>query len=239
MGNLNEKYPDKNYFNNYNINKMKIITFSMISGIFNKNCQNGYINKQGFDECIKFLFGDDNFPLLSYSYLSEKLFILLDVQRVGTINFETFAKGVCNVISCQETRSRILFYAMMQNPNKNYLTFDETFQFFYNSWILGFNYVYNFINYFYRQEFIQKNIPIPSNKGELHNLVNRHKEDLHNYLIKSFYDSGINTNSAISYDSFKHWALKDNTVEIIYSGKIFRIATGLKYFENIGLNING
>lgn len=32
---------------------------------------------------------------------------------------------------------------------------------------------------------------------------------------------------------------KKNTVEIIYSGKMFRIATGLKYFENIGLNING
>ena len=239
MGGLNEKYPDKSYFNNYSVNKMKIITFSMISGIFNKNCQNGYINKQGFDECIKFLFGDENFPLLSYSYLSEKLFILLDVQRVGTINFETFSKGVCNVISCQETRSKILFQAMMQNPNKNYITFDEIFQFFYNSWIFGFNYIFNFINYFYRQEFIKKNIPIPSNKGELHNLVNRHKEDLHNYLIKSFYDSGININSAITYDSFKHWVLKDNTVEIIYSGKIFRIATGLKYFENIGLNITG
>ena len=239
MGNLNEKYPDKSYFNNFSSNKMKIITFSMISGAFNKNCQNGFINKQGFDECLKILFGDENFPLLSYSFLSEKLFNLLDIQRVGTINFETFSKGVCNVISCQESRTRILFYAMMLNTNKIYLTFDEIFNFFYNSWILAFNYIFNFINYFYRQEFIQKNIPIPSNQTELHNLVNRHKEDLQNYLIKSFYDSGINIKSAITYDNFKHWALKDNTLEIIYSGKMFRIATGLKYFENIGLNING
>jgi hypothetical protein len=239
MGNINDNYPDKRYFLNFGVNKRKIISFSMISGIFNKNCQNGFINKQGFNECIKFLFCDDVFPLLAYSFLSEKLFNLLDYQRVGTLNFETFSKGVCNVLSCQETRTKILFQAMMQNPNKNYLMFDDLFQFFYNSWIYGFNYIFNYINYYYKQEFMQKNIPIPSNQGELHNLVNKHKEDLNNYLVKSLYDSGININSAINYENFKHWALKDNTVEIIYSGKIFRFATGLKYFENIGLNITG
>ena len=70
-------------------------------------------------------------------------------------------------------------------------------------------------------------------------IINRHKEDLKSFLIKNLYDSGIDSNSPISFEQYKNWILKDNTVEINYANKLFRFATSILYFDNIGLNIQG
>ena len=41
---------------------------------------------------------------------------------------------------------------MKINLNKVYLTFEEVIHFFLQSWKLGFNYVYSFINYYFKAE---------------------------------------------------------------------------------------
>ncbi len=169
--------------------------------------------------------------------MSEKLFRLIDKNNNEVITSEQFTKGMCMTVSCLEQRIQILFEAMKININKNYLTFEEVYQFFLNSWITGFNYIFGYINYYLRNEFIQKKIPIPSSRDEMMTIVNRHKQDLHNYLVKNLYDSGINSNGPISFEMFKNWVLKDNTLEINYGNKLFRFATSILYFENIGLNI--
>lgn len=235
MGNLS--YPDRSFFQNFNNRKIKVITFSMMSQIFNKYQQNNLLSLQNFNECLKYLVSDENFPLLAYTHLSEKLFRLIDQNNNGFINCEQFTKGMCMALSCQEKRIQILFEAMKININKNYITFDEIYQFFLNSWISGFNYIFGFINYYLRDEFTKKNIPIPSSKDEMMSIINRHKEELNHYLIKNLYDSGINTNAPISFDLFKNWILKDNSIEINYGNKLFKFATSILFFENIGLNI--
>ena len=40
-------------------------------------------------------------------------------------------------------------------------------------------------------------------------------------------------------DMFKNWAMKDNTIEIVYANKVFRFATSILFMENIGLNVDG
>ena len=142
-------------------------------------------------------------------------------------------------LSSQEKRMEILFEAMKSDLNKNYLTFEDVYKFFLKSWISGFNYIYGFINFYLRKEFIEKNIPVASNREEILNIPSRHKEDLYNYLLKNFHDSGINIGAPITYEIFKKWIIKDNTLEIIYANKIFKFATSILYFENIGLNIQG
>ena len=105
---------------------------------------------------------------------------------------------------------------MKINLNKVYLTFEEVIHFFLQSWKLGFNYVYSFINYYFKAEFAKNNIPVPQSQNDFTNLITRHSEDLHNYLVKSLYDSGINSNQQITFDIFKGRALKDNSIEITY-----------------------
>lgn len=128
---------------------------------------------------------------------------------------------------------------MKINKNKVYLTFEEIYHFFIQSWKYGFNFVFSFVNYYLKQEFIKNNIPLPQSQNDFTNVINRHSEDLNNYLIKNLYDSGINSNQQITYEMFKEWILKDNTIEITYANKIFRFATSILFMENIGLNIEG
>ena len=88
MGNLN--YPDKSYFQNYNQRKIKVITFSMMSQVFSKYQQNNLLSFQNFNECIKILLSDENIPILPYTFLSEKLFRLIDKNNNGVITCEQF-----------------------------------------------------------------------------------------------------------------------------------------------------
>ena len=236
MGNL--VYPEKTYFLNYS-NKKKVINYSSMTQIFGKYQKDNVITFHSFNECIKNLFSDENFPLLPYTYLSEKLFRLIDQNKKGAITYEQFTKAICMALSSQEKRMEILFEAMKSDLNKNYLTFEDVYKFFLKSWISGFNYIYGFINFYLRKEFIEKNIPVASNREEILNIPSRHKEDLYNYLLKNFHDSGINIGAPITYEIFKKWIIKDNTLEIIYANKIFKFATSILYFENIALNIQG
>lgn len=127
----------------------------------------------------------------------------------------------------------------MKTSPKQYLTFEEVFYFFLQSWKSGFNFIFSFINYYYKVEFTRNNIPLPQSQNDFALLVNRHSEDLSNYLVKNLYDSGIYSNQQITYDMFRNWAMKDNTIEIVYANKVFRFATSILFMENIGLNVDG
>ena len=127
----------------------------------------------------------------------------------------------------------------MKTSPKQYLTFEEVFYFFLQSWKSGFNFIFSFINYYYKVEFTRNNIPLPQSQNDFAALVNRHKEDLSNYLVKNLYDSGIYSNQQITYEMFRNWAMKDNTIEIVYAKKVFRFATSILFMESIGLNVDG
>ena len=127
----------------------------------------------------------------------------------------------------------------MKTRPKQYLTFEEVFYFFLQSWKSGFNFIFSFINYYYKVEFTRNNIPLPQSQNDFAALVNRHKEDLSNYLVKNLYDSGIYSNQQITYEMFRNWAMKDNTIEIVYANKVFRFATSILFMESIGLNVDG
>lgn len=127
----------------------------------------------------------------------------------------------------------------MKTSPKQYLTFEEVFYFFLQSWKSGFNFIFSFINYYYKVEFTRNNIPLPQSQNDFAAMVNRHKEDLSNYLVKNLYDSGIYSNQQITYEMFRNWAMKDNTIEIVYANKVFRFATSILFMESIGLNVDG
>ena len=145
--------------------------------------------------------------------------------------------ALLTALSCNDTRSLILFNAIKSNQNQKYITFTEIFDFFKKSWAKNFKYIYDYINYCLREEFMRNKIIIPNNPQELYGLIGLHEDDLKNYLMTSLYDSGfINIKEPIMFDFFKKWALKDNNTEINYGGKIFKFANSFIFMENIGVN---
>ena len=235
MGNLT--YPPQSYFIGTE-NKPIVLTFSKINQIFQKNVgQSNSLDLASFHKCINDLTQFGNLPRLAYTYLCERCFEMLTNNNSIPLTCERFAMGLLTVLSCNDTRSLILFNAIKRNQNQNYITFMEILDFFKKSWASNFKYIYDYINYCLREEFLRNNIIIPSSPQDLYGLIGLHEDDLKNYLITSLYDSGfININDHIMFDFFKKWALKDNNTEITYGGKIFKFANSLNFMVNIGVD---
>ena len=102
MGN-NLGYPDQCFFRDYR-NKSLVLTFPMMNSVIGKNSIDGYLSLENFNECLKSLFGVQNFPQLAYTHLSERLFNLLDSKNQGKIQCESLMKGICLALSTPETR---------------------------------------------------------------------------------------------------------------------------------------
>ena len=235
MGNLN--YPPQTYFIGTE-NKPIVLTFSKINQVFQKNVgQSNFLDLASFNKCINDLTQFGNLPKLAYTYLCERCFEMVTNNNSIPLTRERFAMALLTALSCHDTRCLILFNAIKKNQNQNYVTFLEIFEFFKKSWASNFKYIYDYINYCLRDEFMRNNIIIPSNPQELYALIGLHEDDLKNYLITSLYDSGfINIKDKIMFDFFKKWAMKDNNTEINYGGKIFKFANSLIFLENIGVN---
>ena len=235
MGNLN--YPPQSYFIGTE-KKPIVLTFSKINQIFQKNVgQSNSLDLQSFNKCINDLTQYGNMPRLAYTYLCERCFEMLTNNNSIPLTCERFAMALLTVLTCNETRSLILFNAIKRNQSQNYITFMDILDFFKKSWASNFKYIYDYINYCLREEFMRNNIIIPNNPQELYGLIGLHEDDLKNYLITSLYDSGfINIKDHIMFDFFKKWALKDNNTEINYGGKSFKFANSFIFMENIGVN---
>ena len=234
MGNLN--YPPQNFFQGTE-NKPMVLTFSKINQVFQKYVdQSGTIDLSNFNKCINDLTSYGNFPKLAYTYLIERCYEMLTNNNNIGLTCERFAKALLTVLSCQDTRSLILFNAMKRNQNSNCISFMDILEFLKKSWARNFKYIYDYINYCLRDEFSRNNIVIPNNPQELYGLINAHEDDLKNYLVQSLYDSSIDIKKPIMFDTFKRWAIKDNSTEITYAGKNFKFANSFVFMENIGFN---
>ena len=174
---------------------------------------------------------------MAYTYLNERCYEMITNNNTIPLTCERFAMGLLTALSHDEMRSLILFNAMKRNPNQNYLSFNDIFDFFKKSWERNFKFLYDYINYYLRDEFIRRQIVIPNNLQELYGLIGLHEDDLKNYLISSLYDSGfIDINTNIGFNLFKNWAMKDNNTEITYGGVCFKFANSLNFMVNIGVD---
>ena len=112
MGNIN--YPDKSFFCDYS-NKMKCLTFPIMTQVINKYSKDGMITLQNFNEIISVLCHDESFPKLAYTHLSEKLYGLLDQDKKGLIDNDTFMKGFCMVLSSTEACLHSIYKYLYSN----------------------------------------------------------------------------------------------------------------------------
>ena len=235
MGNLN--YPQQSYFIGTE-RKPVVISFPKITKVFQTFVgQSNYLDLATYNKCIDDITNHGNFPKLAYTYLNERCYEMVTNNNQIPLTCERFAQALLTALSHNEMRCLILFNAMKRNTNQNYLTFADILDFFKKSWERNFKYIYDYINYCLRDEFIRRQIVIPNNLQDLYGLIGLHEDDLKNYLISSLYDSGIiDINGRIGFDLFKNWAIKDNNTEITYGGACFKFANTLNFMSNIGVD---
>ena len=235
MGNLS--YPNQSYFIGTERRQI-VISFPKITKVFQNNVgQSNCLDLSSFHKCIDDLTNVGKLPKLAYTYLNERCYEMITNNNTTPLTCERFAMGLLTALSHNEMRSLILFNAMKRNPNQNYLTFNDIFDFFKKSWERNFKYLYDYINYYLRDEFNKRQIMIPNNLQDLYGLIGLHEDDLKNYLISSLYDSGFfEINSPIGFDLFKNWAMKDTNTEITYGGMSFKFANNLNFMVNIGVD---
>jgi len=100
--------------NNNPINKPKykaVLTTSMLIDAFRLFSIDGkYLNHTRFNDTIEKLFSRLDIPCMHYTYLSEKIYTLLDESRDGKISEDEYINGMKNVMNNPEFRLKCKFF---------------------------------------------------------------------------------------------------------------------------------
>ncbi len=81
------------------------ITYSMLIDAFKTFSIDGkYLNQARFNDTIEKLFSRIDIPSMHYTFLSERIYTLLDESRDGKISEDEYVNGMKNVIMNKEFR---------------------------------------------------------------------------------------------------------------------------------------
>ena len=115
MGNLS--YPQQSYFLGTERRPI-VVSFPKITKVFQNNAgKSNYLDLPTFNKCIDDLTNGGKMPKLAYTYLSERCFEMITNNSQIPLTCERFAMGLLTVLSCNDTRSLILFNAIKSNKN--------------------------------------------------------------------------------------------------------------------------
>lgn len=81
-----------------------------------------YLNKDRFDDAIESIFRFPEFPEMHYTYLSEKIYYLIDDSGDGKIQDDEFVSGLSNVLSDRGFRIKCKIHLYLKI--KNYSIYD-------------------------------------------------------------------------------------------------------------------
>ena len=95
------------------------ITAKMLKDTFKTYAIDGdYLNKDRFDDAIESIFRFPDLPEMHYTYLSEKIYYLIDDSGDGKIQEDEFVPGLSNVLSDRNFRIKcIILFIMMYSIN--------------------------------------------------------------------------------------------------------------------------
>jgi hypothetical protein len=83
------------------------ITSSDLKEVFKQFSIDGkYLNKSRFNDSIEKLFKNINVPSMHYTYLSDRLYELLDESGDGKISEDEYLNGLSNVLTDKEFRTK-------------------------------------------------------------------------------------------------------------------------------------
>lgn len=222
-------------FNNKPIYKYHLTTKSLNDCFQNYSINNDYLNKDRFNDAIESLF---RFPIpeMHYTYLSEKIYYLIDDSGDGKIQKDEFIQGFSNVLKDKNFRLNLSMVCMMNtnDKNRNYLDISEIKEFFFRSFIYGFKHLLYQVNK-EKNEFQKKNLPVVT-IGQIELWSERFELQIHSYIDKDLRENGIDPYGRMDFETFKKWIIKDHTIHLNYGGKNCDIATSLIKLDDIGFD---
>ena len=222
-------------FNNKPIYKYHLTTKSLNDCFQNYSINNDYLNKDRFNDAIESLF---RFPIpeMHYTYLSEKIYYLIDDSGDGKIQKDEFIQGFSNVLRDKNFRLNLSMVCMMNtnDKNRNYLEISEIKEFFVRSFIYGFKHLLYQVNK-EKNEFQKKNLPVVT-IGQIELWSERFELQIHSYIDKDLRENGIDPYGRMDFETFKKWIIKDHTIHLNYGGKNCDIATSLIKLDDIGFD---
>ena len=226
-----------NTFNQRKTYKYHLTTKLLKDSFQNYSINNEYLNKDRFNDTIESLF---RFPIpeIHYTYLSERLFNLIDNSGNGKIKQEDFIKGFSNVLKDKNYRLNLSMICMMNTNDKirNYIEVNEIKDFFIQSFIYGFKHILWQVQK-EKNNFQNKGLPIV-NMNQIELWSERFKAQIQSYIDNDLRENGIEPYSKMDFETFKTWIYKDHVIHLNYGGKTCDIATSLIQLDEIGFDEN-
>ena len=215
------------------------ITTKMLKDAFrNYSIDGSYLNRQRFNDAIESIFRFD-IPEMHYTYLSNKIYDLLDSSGDGKIQEDEFLEGFGSVLKDKNFRLLLSMMAMMSLPDKtrDYIEIREIKEFFYNSYIEGFKHLGWQIKR-KPEEFRKYNLPVPTIE-QLGAWATKCGQDIIRVIDIDLKQFSQNLGNSMTFEQFMRWISADHTLYIQFGNKNIRIATsligldGIYYDENI------
>ena len=237
--------PNNNNSNNQNANKnpvyhrsmtqrrKNVITTKILSDAFRNYCiDNDYLNRPRFNDAIESIFRF-NIPEMHYTYLSDRIYDLLDSSGDGKIQEDEFLEGFGSVLKDKNYRLLLSMIAMMSLPDKSrdYIEISEIQNFFFNSYVEA----YRHLAYQVKKEaneFKKNQLPVATVK-QLGKWAQKFEKEIKQYIENDIKQFIPNVTNSINFEQFKRWISNDHNIYVKYGHKTATIATSLIRLDDI------
>lgn len=212
------------------------ITPKLLKDAFKMFCiDQKYLSLQSFGNALNYLFKPP-IPKIQNTFLSQKLFSIIDPNKSGQIDENTFCQTFTNILKDRNYRILLSMRAMMNIPdnNRNYLQVYEIKNFMFNSYVEGFKILGNMVN-MNREELLKKNLPL-ANVNQLVNWAKNCETKFYNELDNDIKMLNINLRNELDYPSFMKWINVDHNLYLQYGFINLPIATSLIVLDRVKFN---
>lgn len=216
------------------ITKKYKITRKQIIDSFNKYAiNNDYLNKPLFNDAICSLFSFPDIPEIHYTFLSLRLYTLIDDSGDGKIQLDEFVENLEKVLMNKDFKLLLCLMVMKINSSQSnqFITADEIKEYFYQSWIEGYKHLGWQVNK-NKFQFEGDGNKVPTVK-QFETWSSKFKQQIYKSIEMDLAESGIDLTKEITFPMFCQWVQKDHTLYLGYSGKNVKIATDLMKLELI------
>lgn len=216
-----------------------IMTPQKIGDAFKMFCiDQKFLSLQRFNDALEYLFKPP-IPVIHHTFLSQKLFNIIDHNKTGNVDENSFCEIFTNILKDRTYRLRLSMEAMMAFPDKNreYLEVNEIKKFMYNSYIEGFKILSNLVD-LNKDELKRQNLPIV-NANQLTHWANNQELKLYKEIDNDLNMLNSNIVNQVSYSDFMKWISIDHCFYIQYGFISLPVATNLLVLDKIVFNDSG
>ena len=218
--------------NSFLNSKNNVITPAKLKEAFKMFSIDQKLSLNRFNSALEFLFKPP-IPLIANTYLSQKLFNIIDTYKVGQLDEATFCEALANILKDRNYRISLSMKAMMDIPdnNRSFLGVNELKKFIFNSYIEGFKNLGNLIN-LNRGELQKQNLPVV-NKNQLMAWANNCETKLYTEIendLRNLFNSIVDK---LEYNYFLKWINADHCIYLQYGFINLPVSTSLIVLDKV------